>query len=197
MKIYITANGQGERMQGISPLYKANLFYKGTRIIQHLIDNLYKQFNIYPEILSCHNIKAPNVSKIPSSSSRLETLKNVASPAGALIVDCDIYFDHLPNFPYFKTDFLYYFKSDSPKYGGLQASSDENGLSLISAKEKEENAIYRASGVYYTCNLEALLKRMEASPDSIAAAMPGARMIRETNFVRLGDVEDYKKAIGI
>jgi hypothetical protein len=45
--------------------------------------------------------------------------------------------------------------------------------------------------------LEALLKHMEASPDSLAAAMPGARMIQETNFVRLGDVEDYRKAIGI
>lgn len=197
MNIVITANGEGARMKGLSPNYKALLWYKGRRIIQALSDTLQGQFQVEPVVLSCYDLPYLNVRKIAPTTTRLETLQHLAGMKDVLIVDCDIAFDRLPNFFGLPYDFLYYFNSTCEKYASLFPYKDGECLRLGSAYENGTVSNFRASGVYFVKEIDTLLKRMTEHPNSIAAAMTGALMIREDNFVRLGDIEDYKTALGL
>ena len=52
----------------------------------------------------------------------------------------------------------------------------------------------KCSGVYFVKSVSELLKNM-TDDNSIASGMIGAKTIKETTFIRLGDVEDYFEAL--
>jgi hypothetical protein len=114
-RIIITANGSGERMKCISPLPKFSLFYKGKRILEHLIDT-------FPDakVLSHYDIPYIDQGKIikcKPTNSRRETLEYIKDMENVLIVDCDIYvdkaeFDLYSQLVTFDKDFAFWKHSD-------------------------------------------------------------------------------------
>lgn len=196
LKIVITANGNGERMKGLSPRPKHLLYYGGKRIIDHIIEALQsfgevRVFGRYSDYLP------PGVwMECGETASRKEQLELIRDWQNVLIVDCDV----IPVFAAWeyllgkdeheRTDAIFYFESDSPKYGGLQMN---NGR-LSFAKERGEGQKIRASGLYFLNHVGTTVDRM-TDPNSIASGMIGARMIFEDSFIRVGDAEDYLNAL--
>lgn len=172
-RVVITANGQGERMKGLSSSPKHHLYYKDKRIIDHLLDR-------FP---------GAEVLEGKPSNSRKESLEYLRGYEDCLIVDCDI----IPS--YFEVDtsedFIYYFKSDKEKYSSLNISFGR----VIDASEKTNTSPFKSSGVYFVKSVNDLLERMKT--DSIAEAMIGAKAIQENDFIKLGDPQDYYEALGI
>lgn len=200
----ITANGNGERMKGLSPRPKHLLYYGGKRIIDHIIEALQpfgdvRVFGRFPDHLP------PGVwLECGETESRKAQLELIRDWENVLIVDCDVIpvfpgvekqkeFFELMCFgdPLFAKDTIWYFESDCPKYGGLEMSA---GGYLIAAKERGQGHKYRASGLYFLKHVGATLDRM-ADPNSIASGMDEARMIFENTFIRVGDAADYLNAL--
>lgn len=183
--VVITAKGRGERMKGFGPQPKHLLYYGGKRIIDHIKDC----FAGWPvEVLDGE-----------PTNSRAETLEFLRGRKDVMIVDCDIipawrFKEESPmwNLKNPKTDVIWIFKSDNPKYGGLYP--DENyHLSRVVEKGDPETK-YRASGIYLLKDVGATIDRM-TDPNSIASGMIGANMIYENTFIRVGDLEDYLAAL--
>ena len=203
LKIIITANGNGERMKGLSPRPKHLLYYGGKRIIDHIIEAMQpfgevRVFGRFPDHLP------PGVwMECGETESRKAQLELIREWRNVLIVDCDV-------IPVFEKDYknappawfgeskvkldrdaIWCFESDCPKYGGLEA--DENWR-LVAAKERGQGHKYRASGLYFLKHVGPTIDRM-TDPNSIASGMAGARMIFENTFIRVGDAEDYLNAL--
>ncbi len=192
MIIVITANGSGTRMKGLSPKPKHELYLGEKRIIEHLLDTC----NKYGQTYCLTSYKGEWQAKYPGkiincepAATRKDTLENIKGWEDVLIVDCDVVFPALPAFDQ-STDAIFYFESTCTKYAGLM---DDDG-ELLGAEERGTSQTKRASGAYFVKSVDRLLARM-VYPDSIASGMIGARMIRENNFIRVGDVEDYMKAL--
>ncbi len=204
LKIVITANGKGSRMKALSQKPKHLLHYGGKRIIDCIVDAMepfghVKVFGFYPG-----SKNAENWMVCGSTESRKAQLELIRDWKNVLIVDCDVIpvfdadaqekedykrlFVQLRNLD---QDAIWYFESDSPKYGGLEMS--ETGT-LSAAKERGHGRKYRASGLYFLKDVGATVDRM-ADPNSIASGMIGARMIFENTFIRVGDPEDYLSAL--
>lgn len=206
LKIIITANGNGERMKGLSPRPKHLLYYGGKRIIDHIIEAMQPfacacLFGRFPDHLP------PGVwMECGETESRKAQLEIIRDWRNVLIVDCDV----IPVFvaesfkdptPKIKrsfdsiielgTDAIWYFESDCSKYGGLEA--DENWR-LVAAKERGQGHKYRASGLYFLKHVGTTIDRM-TDHNSIAGGMAGAMMIFENTFIRIGDAEDYLNAL--
>lgn len=195
LKIVITANGEGSRMKGISPAPKHLLYYGGKRAYEHIRDALDAYGPVY--ILTSFEFEYQGVEwiKCQPASTRRETLENLRGWENVLIVDCDIIpfgADDIRWAIKLQSDFIWYFHSDSPKYGGL--AMDESGR-LTFAAERDPDACMRASGLYLLKNMDLTLEKMKADPNGLAAAMIGAKMISERTFVRFGDIEDYQNAV--
>ena len=191
MKIVITANGAGTRMKGLSPKPKHELYLGEKRIIEHLIDACEKVAQTF--VLTSYKgdwQRVDNVIPCPPAETRKETLRNIAEWKDVLIIDCDVVFPILPAFDQSK-DAIFYFDSTCAKYAGLTMGEDKT---LESAEEKGQTQALRASGAYFVKSIDKLLGSM-TNPDSIASGMIGANMVRESNFIRVGDVEDYMKAL--
>lgn len=206
LKIVITANGEGSRMKALSPKPKHLLYYGGKRIIDCIVEALSPfgkplVFGAFPG-----SANAENWMICASTKNRKEQLELIRDWKNVLIVDCDV----IPAFaaesfkgptPKIRRDFestieleqdaIWCFESNSPKYGGLEMS--ETGT-LAAAKERGQGHKYRASGLYFLKHVCATVDRM-TDPNSIAAAMIGARMIFENTFIRVGDPEDYLNAL--
>lgn len=206
LKIVITANGEGSRMKAISPKPKHLLYYGGKRIIDCIVEALQPfgevfVFGVYPG-----SENADNWMVCGPTGSRKEQLELLRGWQNVMVVDCDV----IPVFsaesfkdptPKIRRDFestielgqdaIWYFDSDNQKYGGLEM--DEN-CRLKSAKERGQGQKKRASGLYFLKDVGATVDRM-TDPNSIAAAMIGARMIFENTFIRVGDPEDYLNAL--
>lgn len=206
LKIVITANGNGERMKGLSPRPKHLLYYGGKRIVDHIIEAMQpfgdvRVFGRFPDHLP------PGVwLECGATESRKAQLELIRDWQNVLIVDCDVipvfvaesFKDPTPkikrNFDSIielGTDTIWYFESDCPKYGGLEMSA---GGYLIAAKERGQGHKYRASGLYFLKHVGATIDRM-TDPNSIAGGMAGARMIFENTFIRVGDADDYLNAL--
>lgn len=204
LKIIITANGNGERMKGLSPRPKHLLYYGGKRIIDHIIEAMQpfgdvRVFGRFPDHLP------PGVwLECGETESRKAQLELIRDWENVLIVDCDVIpvfpgvekqkeFFELMCFgdPLFAKDTIWYFESDCQKYGGLEMSA---GGYLIAAKERGQGHKYRASGLYFLKHVGTTIDRM-TDPNSIAGGMGGARMIFENTFIRVGDTEDYLNAL--
>jgi hypothetical protein len=69
-----------------------------------------------------------------------------------------------------------------------------NNNTLKEISEKENISNLKCSGLYFVKSMEKLLSSMK-DDNSIASGMIGARAIKETTFIRLGDVEDYYEAL--
>lgn len=172
-------------MKGLSPLPKHMLYYGGKRIID-CIRECFDGFEVV-------------VLDGPATKSRVETLEELRGMQNVLIVDCDV-IPVMWNYimieaetkDFLLGDTIWYFVSANNKYGGLVPTDD--GLFLESAKERGKTQLLRSSGLYFLKDVGATIDRME-DPNSIAAAMIGARMIRENTFIRVGDVEDYLNAL--
>lgn len=175
MKVVITANGKGERMKGLSPLPKHELYFGDKKIIEHLLE-------VFPDAEVLTGFK---------SNSRKETLERIRGYEDCLIVDCDII---IPVKPEISTscDFVVYFESDKEKYSSLWI--DKAGW-ITNAKERENISTYKSSGVYFVKSVSNLLDNMKT--DSIAESMVGARAFYEDTFIKLGDPSDYYEALGI
>lgn len=203
LKIVITANGEGSRMKGISPLPKHLLWYKGKRIVDCIRDNLshlgeVKVFGRFPDYLPEGVWMECGVTE--SRKAQLELIRDWKN---VLIVDCDVipgkftdpvgvmYFDYVVFLTEQKEDVIWYFLSDvKGKYGALEMTED--GI-LTAAKERGEGIAF-ASGLYFLKDVGATIDRM-TNPNSIASGMIGARMVFEKTFIRVGDPEDYVKAV--
>lgn len=203
LKIVITANGEGSRMKALSPKPKHLLYYGGKRIIDHIIDAMQP----FGEVHLFGRLQYVYTGLIwwecPPTESRKEQLELIRDWENVLIVDCDVIpvfegdqgrpgiYDWQTYFDGENDDCIFYFKSDNPKYGGLEMSEDYR---LSAAKERGQGHKYRASGLYFLKDVGATVDRM-ADPNSIAAAMIGAKMVYETAFIRVGDPEDYLTAL--
>lgn len=206
LKIVITANGNGERMKGLSPKPKHLLYYGGKRIIDHIIEALQpfgevRVFGHFPDHLP------PGVwMECGETKNRRAQLELIRDWKNVLIVDCDVipvftaesFKDSTPkvvrlfeSIIELKQDAIWYFESDCKKYGGLEM--DENGR-LVGGKERGEGQKYRASGLYFLKDVGATVDRM-TDPNSILSGMAGAVMIFENSFIRVGDPEDYLNAL--
>lgn len=189
--VIITANGEGSRMKGISPLPKHLLWIGGKRAVDHIRDT----FPAYPvKVLTNYETPGHDVIKCKPTNSRRETLEYIREMKNVLIVDCDIIpvgcFDYMTDSD-FKTDTIWAFVSSNPKYGGLNV--DGRGV-LLGAEERGVGHEYRASGAYFLKDVAATIERM-TDPNSIAGAMTGAKVITENSFIRFGDVKDYANAV--
>lgn len=174
MRIVITANGQGTRMKGLTPLPKHELYYGDKKIIDHLL-------SIYPE--------AEVLTGFPSNS-RKETLAKVKDYTDCLIIDCDIVLPFALDFNG-QNDALFYFESTKDKYSSIQTDDDM----VIAACERASISNKKSSGVYFVRSVLDLLQRMKT--DSIAEAMIGATAYPENYIVKLGDPTDYYEALNI
>lgn len=203
LKIVITANGNGERMKGLSPRPKHLLYYGGKRIIDHIIEAMQpfgdvRVFGRFPD-----HLPPGTWMECGETESRKAQLELIRDWQNVLIVDCDVipvfekdYKNAPPSWfsePKVKLDkdTIWYFESDCQKYGGLEMSA---GGYLAAAKERGQGHKYRASGLYFLKHVGATIDRM-TDPNSIASGMIGARMIFENTFIRVGDVEDYLNAL--
>jgi len=195
LKIVITANGEGSRMKALSPKPKHLLYYGGKRIIDCIVEALSPfgkplVFGVFPG-----SANAENWMVCASTESRKAQLELIRDWKNVLIVDCDVipinWIDALPKaVP--ETDVIWFFPSTEPKYGGLY--QDENGI-LESVTEKGDTTTnFRASGLYFLKDVGATVDRM-TDPNSIAAAMVGAKMVYENTFIRVGDPDDYLNAL--
>jgi len=185
IKIVITANGEGSRMKALSPKPKHLLYFGAERIIDR--------------IKACFEGYAVEVLEGPATASRAATLELLRGRENVLIVDCDV----IPEskFPEERpmwqlkeesTDAIWFFFSVEPKYGGLYHNEF---WKLTSVTEKGDiKTPCRASGIYFLKDIGATIDRM-TDPNSIASGMIGARMIPENTFIRVGDPEDYLKAL--
>lgn len=176
MNVVITANGKGERMKGLSPLPKHELYFGDKKIIDHLLE-------VFPGARVLQNLP---------SNSRKETLEYIKDLEDCLIVDCDIIPEkekiHL--IPVYE-DFLFSFKSNKEKYSSIIV---EYGR-VTRASETTKISNTHCSGIYFVKSVAALLERMKT--DSIAEAMIGAKVIEENYIYKLGDPQDYYEALGI
>lgn len=173
MRTYITIGGQGSRLKAISPLDKQMLYLGQRRIIEHIM-------HIFPTAVILGNKK---------TDSRKETLMEISDATDCLIVDCDV----IPvgvNRMQFNENTLYYFQTPKPKYGSIVIENQR----LVKADEKENISTDKCSGLYYIKSMPHLLKSM-TDANSIASGMIGANVMKETTFVRVGDVEDYYEAL--
>lgn len=140
--VIITANGSGERMKCISPLPKFSLFYKGKRILEHLIDT-------FPtaKVLTHYEIPYIDQSKIikcTPTNSRRETLQRFGWLGEVLIVDCDIYLPHPFKMQKSDVDVLFWKHSDNTQTekipSGLYFIKDL-GMTLSYWNDEIENEI--------------------------------------------------------
>lgn len=191
--VIITANGEGSRMKGISPLPKHLLWYGGKRIVDHIRD----AFPGLPvKVLARFDTPGHDVIRCGPTRTRKETLEIIRGVKNVLVCDCDIipafYWHRMPVVSTgFDTDAIWFFESDCEKYGGLEIDDESR---LVAAKERGQGHKYRASGLYFLKDVGATLDRME-DHNGLAAAMIGARCIPEDTFIRLGDPEDYTNAV--
>jgi hypothetical protein len=118
----------------------------------------------------------------------MQTLMDVRHLTNTLIIDCDI----IPTRVSFDDSFdtIFYFSSHKKKYGSLVI---ENGI-VKAASETNNLSPCKCSGMYYVKSVAELLAKM-TNPNSIASGMIGAHAIKESSFIRLGDVEDYFEAL--
>lgn len=192
MNVILTANGKGERMAKYG-MPKHELLYKDRRICDYVLDT-------FPEaILATHHNTEWEGDKVtlPPPKSRRHTLKELVHKGykyDVLIIDCDIVFPKLEiTKGMTRTNFLYYFKSELHKYGSFLMQGDY----LLFAKEKGyfEN---KTSGIYFIKRLDDIVRIMyEMQTDSILEAMSTmpTKCYLENNFIKLGDEQDYEKAI--
>lgn len=176
MKVVITANGKGERMKGLSPLPKHELYFGDKKIIDHLLE-------IFPG--------AEVLTGFPSNSRR-ETLERIKDYTDCLIVDCDI----IPSMVYvpnnFSGDWLYCFWNTKEKYSSFKTK--DHLISEVSESKKISDV--HCSGVYFVKSVKRLLKKM-TDDNSILSGMIGANTLQEADWIKLGDPEDYYEALGI
>lgn len=190
--VVITANGEGRRMKGISPLPKHLLWYGGSRIIDCIRDSV---AGIGPvKVLTRHDTPGHDVICCPETATRAQTLSQIADMKNVLLVDCDVipigaleYFNgtKAPLFNY-----LFYFESEDQKYGGIWIAD----VAVVRAEERASGTPTRASGVYFLKSVREIIKKM-TDPDSVASGMIGALPVFENSFIRLGDPEDYLNAL--
>ena len=173
MHIYITIGGQGSRLKSISPLDKHLLYMGRHTIIEHIL-------SIFPTAILLGNKK---------TNSRKETLQEIKNKTDCLIVDCDVIPVGIGQMQ-FDENTLFYFQTQKKKYGSIII---ENGR-LHKANEKENISNDKCSGIYYIKSMQHLLESM-TDENSIASGMIGAKVVEETTFVRVGDVEDYYEAL--
>jgi hypothetical protein len=183
MKVVITANGQGQRMKGLSPLPKHHLYYKDKKIIDHLLE-------VFPEAEVLEGFE---------SGSRRETLERVRDYEDCLIVDCDIIPTRDPIKIYdFPKDTVWCFDSTKDKYSSIKTMEGKSGFGaeIGEASENVKISNHCCSGMYYVESVAALLERM-SDDNSIVSGMIGAICRDENNIIKLGDPEDYYEALGI
>lgn len=193
--VIITANGEGSRMKGISPAPKHLLYLGGNRVI----DQIALQFrNFDVKVLTHYDTPGHEVIKCKPTKTRAETLENIRGLKDVLICDCDILPIGRMNALYFTGvgyldfDTIWCFKSQNPKYGGIYIDDEGNVVRVCEKGDNETNL--RASGLYFLKDVGATIDRM-TDPNSIASGMIGAKVALEDKFIRLGDPEDYFKAI--
>jgi len=177
--VVITARGEGSRMKGLSPKPKHLLYFGAERIIDRII--------------TCFWGCTVEVLEGPATASRAATLELLRGRGNVLICDCDVIPDKWVNETgNWNTDAIWFFYSINPKYGGLYP--DEN-CRLGSVTEKGDTVTKcRSSGLYFLKDVGRTIDRM-TDPNSIASGMIGARMIPENTFIRVGDPDDYLKAL--
>jgi len=162
MKIVITANGKGERMKGLSPLPKHELYYGNKKIIELLLE-------VFPqaEVLTGYE-----------SNSRKETLDKIKDYEDCLIVDCDIIPNHIEAIP-INEDWLFCFRSTKEKYSSVVAIDDR----VFEANETKKISDLHCSGIYFVKSVKQLLESM--TDNSIVEGMIGARIYEEKFILRL------------
>lgn len=173
MNVYITIGGQGTRLKTISPLDKYLLHLGDKTILEHIYD-------IFPTAKLVGHKK---------TTSRRETLAELAGQEDCLIVDCDL----IPrDFQPFSTDMdtIFAFRSNKDKYCSLVLQNNR----VASALERKNISSLKCSGLYFVKSVDRLLASM-TDDNSIASGMVGARVIEEDTFIRVGDVEDYYEAL--
>ncbi len=176
MNIYVTIGGQGTRLKSLSPKDKHTLYFKNKRIIDWILE-------IVPQAKLLGSKK---------TKSRKETLSEIRHEKHVLIIDCDIIpFGFSLDMIDTECDNIFVFKSKRNKWGSAKIKDDI----LIGCDEKNNISNHKCSGIYYIKDMEKTLKKM--SDNSIASGIIGAKIIIEDSFVRLGDVEDYMKAINL
>lgn len=196
--VIITANGEGSRMKGISPAPKHLLYYGGKRIVDHIRDCFPKEWPV--KVLTRYDTPGHDVIKCGVTRDRAQTLQAIADMQNALVVDCDVIpicdfekiFKNLnPPATIPEEDCIFCFEGGGPKYCGVW---EGEGGELARAEERADSATLRASGVYFLKKVRETLEKMK-DPNSIASAMIGANIFCEKRFIRLGDPEDYMKAV--
>lgn len=188
----ITANGHGTRMQSFD-VPKHEILYRGKRICDYVLDT-------FPDALLAthHPTEWPNkVLKMQQPQSRLSTIQQICRQAyrnDVLIIDCDIVFPKLIfDERMFETNFIYYFVSDQTKYGSFNIKDG-----YLSRAVEGGNLQNKSSGIYFIKNLRNLSGDMiDLNTDSILEGLTRTwtRCYKEDCFIRLGDMEDYNKAM--
>lgn len=179
MRVVITANGKGERMKGLSPLPKHELYFGDKKIIDHLLE-------VFPgaEVLTGFE-----------SNSRRETLERIKDYEDCLIVDCDIILTRPHESMPLQGDWLYTFNSNKEKYSSVII--DPNKRTVSEASEHKKISDVHCSGMYFVKSVKNLLQKM-TDENSIVSGMIGAiAVLDHGKIVPLGDPEDYYEALGI
>lgn len=178
MRVVITANGEGSRMKGLSPLPKHELYYKDKKIIDHLLEVF-----PYAEVLT----------GFPSKS-RKETLMAVQDYKDCIIVDCDIIPpNNVLGGKNFDNDFIIAFISDKEKYSSIKSVS---GI-LYESSETKNISPGKCSGIYFVKSVSELLSKM-TDDNSIISGMNGCKVYQEIDsIIKIGDPSDYYEALEI
>jgi dTDP-glucose pyrophosphorylase len=175
----ITIGGSGTRMKKISPIDKHLLYYGNKRIIDL----------IQEEIGPCKIIGNNK------TNSRYETLLEARGLENCWIIDCDIIPYGIKEINPTEDTIVCFHSMNTKKYGSVSISDGK----VVDCKEDISISNIKCSGAYFVRSIDKLLRAMEQSENknSIAGSMIGASIIFEYKFVRMGDVEDYYKALGI
>lgn len=172
-----TTGGSATRMQRIAPVPKQFVYYKGKQI-QQWIRELLQEVHFVGD---------------GDSPTRYHTLLPLAHLRNVCIVDCDVIPFGVRELD-FTNDTVLAFPAYSAKYGHI--TLDHFGK-LANVQERGSGLGLKCSGVYYVREMQTLLDRMQHNPNSIADAMRGADVLRESSTIRVGDADDYYNALGL
>lgn len=176
MNTLITVGGSGERMSGLSPRPKHELYYGNKKIIEHLLER-------FPRA---------KVIGWRGTRSRRETLLEASGMGECLIIDCDIYIPPDFSLPTLRGEnWILVFISEESKYGSVAVNESGMAIDVI---ERGVNSNVKCSGVYYTADIDELIEKMQNENSVGKAACPCA-VFFENSIVRLGDRQDYMRAI--
>lgn len=195
--VLIQANGNGERMREYFDIPKHHVFYKGDRIVNHIIKYIEAAgIDYYIATKYDENINNENIIKCGDTNNRLETLKccipYLMKYDSVIVHDCDVIFN-TDCIKSIQNDMLSIssYKNDGMKYGFVSVDCD---FSYVSGNEKTKEESFITTGIY-SFDVNNMIEYLNNNPvtESLLSYynlyIPKLYYTKE--HINLGDIKSY------